>query len=69
MKKLLLTGLLGLGLFCSCSNEDEPVNNNQQNEGAAYTQIMINVASTSVMFTARTMNTPSATSASSLPTP
>lgn len=47
MKKLLLTGLLGLGLFCSCSNEDEPVNNNQQNEGAAYTQIMINVASTS----------------------
>lgn len=47
MKNLLLTGLLGLGLFCSCSNEDEPVNNNQQNEGAAYTQIMINVASTS----------------------
>lgn len=47
MKKLLLTGLLGLGLFCSCSNEDEPVNNNQQNEGAAYAQIMISVASSS----------------------
>lgn len=47
MKNLLLTGLLGLGLFCSCSNEDEPMNSNQQNEGAAYTQIMINVASTS----------------------
>lgn len=47
MKNLLLTGLLGLGLFCSCSNEDEPVSNNPQNEGTAYTQIMINVASTS----------------------
>lgn len=47
MKNLLLTGLLGLGLFCSCSNEDEPVNNNLQNEGAAYAQIMISVASSS----------------------
>lgn len=57
MKKLLLTGLLGLGLFCSCSNEDEPVNNNQQNEGAAYTQIMINVASTSTTRTSTTGTT------------
>ena len=47
MKNLFLTGLLGLGIFCSCSNEDDPANSNQQNEGAAYTQIMINVASTS----------------------
>lgn len=48
MKNLFLTGLLGLGVFCSCSNEDDPANyGNQQNEGTAYTQIMINIASTS----------------------
>lgn len=46
MKNLFLTGLIGLGVFSSCSNEGDPVNN-QQNDGTAYTQIMINVASTS----------------------
>ena len=48
MKKLLATGLLGLGIFCSCSNEDELAGSSRQNEdGTAYTQIVINVASTS----------------------
>ena len=46
MKNLFLTGLLGLGVLCSCSNEDDPANNNQNlPEGGAQAQIMINVAS------------------------
>lgn len=58
MKNLFLTGLLGLGVFCSCSNEDDPANyGNQQNEGTAYTQIMINVASTSTTRTNTAGNT------------
>lgn len=47
MKNLFLTGLLGLGIFCSCSNEDDPANNGKLNEGEAYAQIMISVASSS----------------------
>lgn len=58
MKNLFLTGLLGLGVFCSCSNEDDPANyGNQQNEGTAYTQIMINIASTSATRTNTAGNT------------
>lgn len=44
MKKLLLTGLLGLGLFCSCSNEDEPAINGNLNEGETYAQIVLKLA-------------------------
>lgn len=44
MKNLFLTGLLGLGIFCSCSNEDDPANNGKLNEGDAYAQIVVNVA-------------------------
>lgn len=44
MKNLLLTGLLGLGLFCSCSNEDEPAINGNLNEGETYAQIVLKLA-------------------------
>lgn len=54
MKKLLLTGLLGLGLFCSCSNEDEPVNSLPENESQA--QIMINITNNNAI-TRATENT------------
>lgn len=43
MKNLFLTGLLGLGIFCSCSNEDDPANNGKLNEGETYAQIVLNL--------------------------
>ena len=54
MKNLFLTGLLGLGVFCSCSNEDDPANYGKLNEGEAYAQIMISVASSSTTGTRTT---------------
>lgn len=45
MKNLFLTGLLGLGIFCSCSNEDDPANNGKLNGEQTYAQLVINVAS------------------------
>lgn len=45
MKNLFLTGLIGLGVFSSCSNEGDPTKNVTLNEGEACAQIMISIAS------------------------
>lgn len=57
MKNLFLTGLLGLGLFCSCSNEDDPANNGKLNGEQTYAQLVINVASNNTTTRALTGNT------------
>ena len=45
MKNLFLTGLIGLGVFSSCSNEGDPTKDVTLNEGEACAQIMISIAS------------------------
>lgn len=43
MKNLFLTGLIGLGVFSSCSNEGDPTKDVTLNEGEAYAQIVLNM--------------------------
>lgn len=57
MKNLFLTGLLGLGIFCSCSNEDDPANNGKLNEGETYAQIVLNLTDSKAATKAPTENT------------
>ncbi len=57
MKHLKLTALLGLGLLCACSNEDDPANNNNQNGAATQAQIVISVSNNAATTRTVTGNT------------